>query len=205
MVDPEIIKVFAKIMLLLVNANELDYEYDGVRRINGFEPQEKLASFVKTLVQSEVLHRDDFPRFDYLADPPMQTILAKDVHGETWKFRHIYRGTLWRHLLMTGWSTFVNHKKLVAGDSIVFLKVENEDLYVRIRQVKRGIGGGPEMVSGWNLASEYYAVPYRGFPNTPTPMGWPRATPSSSLGWLPGHPKVGLGVARGWQPPLHFF
>ena len=26
-----------------------------------------------------------FPQLDYSTDPPMQTILAKDVHGVTWK------------------------------------------------------------------------------------------------------------------------
>ncbi|RVW80197.1 Auxin response factor 18 [Vitis vinifera] len=104
-----------------------------------------------------------FPRLDYTADPPVQNILAKDVHGETWKFRHIYRGTPRRHLLTTGWSTFVNHKKLIAGDSIVFLRAENGDLCVGIRRAKRGIGCGPESSSGWNPAGCNYVMPYGGF------------------------------------------
>ncbi|CAI9784064.1 unnamed protein product [Fraxinus pennsylvanica] len=88
----------------------------------------------------------------------MQTIVggsqsqeAKDVHGKTWKFRHIYRGTLRRHLLTTGWSIFVNQKKLVAEDSIVFLRAENGDLCIRIRRAKRSVGfGGHKTQSGWN-------------------------------------------------------
>ncbi|CAK7351027.1 unnamed protein product [Dovyalis caffra] len=101
-----------------------------------------------------------FPRLDYAADPSVQTRLAKDVHGETWKFRHIYGGTPRRHLLTTGWSTFVNHKKLVAGDSIVFLRAENGDLCVGVGRAKRGIGGGPESL--WNPAGGNSALPYEG-------------------------------------------
>lgn len=174
MADPETDEVFAKIRLVPLNGNEPDYEDDGVGGMDGSEPQEKPASFAKTLTQSDANNGGGFsvprycaetifPRLDYSADPPVQTILAKDVHGETWKFRHIYRGTPRRHLLTTGWSTFVNHKKLVAGDSIVFLRAENGDLCVGIRRAKRGIGGGPEMASGWNPAGGNCAVPYGGF------------------------------------------
>jgi hypothetical protein len=89
------------------------------------------------------------------------------VHGEVWKFRHIYRGTPRRHLLTTGWSTFVNQKKLVAGDSIVFLRAENGDLRVGIRRSKRGIGIGsrPEssLTTGWNSNNATCAIPYDGF------------------------------------------
>ncbi|RYQ99943.1 hypothetical protein Ahy_B07g087962 [Arachis hypogaea] len=89
--------------------------------------------FAKTLTQSDANNGGGFsvprycavtifPRLNYSVEPPVQTIIAKDVHGQCWKFRHIYRGTPRRHLLTTGWSNFVNHKKLVAGDSIVFLR-----------------------------------------------------------------------------------
>ncbi|XP_021289733.1 auxin response factor 18-like [Herrania umbratica] len=122
MADPETDEVFAKIRLIPVGTNEPDFEDDGIGSIHGNETQEKPASFAKTLTQSDANNGGGFsvprycaetifPRLDYSADPPVQTILAKDVHGETWKFRHIYRGTPRRHLLTTGWSTFVNHKK----------------------------------------------------------------------------------------------
>lgn len=174
MADPETDEVFAKLRLVPLGSNELGYEEDGIGGLNGSETQEKPASFAKTLTQSDANNGGGFsvprycaetifPRLDYSADPPVQTILAKDVHGETWKFRHIYRGTPRRHLLTTGWSTFVNHKKLVAGDSIVFLRAENGDLCVGIRRAKRGIGGGPESSSGWNPAGGNCAVPYGGF------------------------------------------
>ncbi|QHO44235.1 hypothetical protein HN51_009704 [Arachis hypogaea] len=121
--------------------------------------QEKPASFAKTLTQSDANNGGGFsvprycaetifPRLDYSADPPVQNIVAKDVHGNCWKFRHIYRGTPRRHLLTTGWSNFVSQKKLVAGDSIVFLRAKDGDLCVGIRRAKKvAVGGGEVSVS----------------------------------------------------------
>nr|GLL41057.1 auxin response factor 18-like [Ipomoea trifida] len=175
MADPETDEVFSKIRLVPISRNEVEFEDDGGVGVNGGDNSpDKPTSFAKTLTQSDANNGGGFsvprycaetifPRLDYSADPPVQTILAKDVHGETWKFRHIYRGTPRRHLLTTGWSTFVNHKKLVAGDSIVFLRAENGDLCVGIRRAKRGIGGGPETSSGWNPVGGNCMVPYGGF------------------------------------------
>ncbi|CAH9102676.1 unnamed protein product [Cuscuta epithymum] len=178
MADPDTDEVFAKIRLLPVSGNDSDFDGDGEENdVAAADNSEKPASFAKTLTQSDANNGGGFsvprycaetifPRLDYSADPPVQTILVKDVHGETWKFRHIYRGTPRRHLLTTGWSTFVNHKKLVAGDSIVFLRAENGDLCVGIRRAKRGIGGGAgvEASSGWNPVSGGSCVvpPYGG-------------------------------------------
>lgn len=159
--DPETDEVFAKILLV----PEAEFGGEDHNDI-GLELQEKPASFAKTLTQSDANNGGGFsvprycaetifPKLDYTADPPVQTVLAKDVHGEVWKFRHIYRGTPRRHLLTTGWSTFVNQKKLVAGDSIVFLRAANGDLCVGIRRAKRGVGCGPEQPSGWNPPPTY--------------------------------------------------
>ncbi|KAF9594812.1 hypothetical protein IFM89_034795 [Coptis chinensis] len=172
--DPETDEVYAKMRLLPVNNNEPDCDQDVGLGNTGLEVADKPASFAKTLTQSDANNGGGFsvprycaetifPRLDYSADPPVQTVLAKDVHGEIWKFRHIYRGTPRRHLLTTGWSTFVNNKKLVAGDSIVFLRTENGDLCVGIRRAKRGIGGGPESPSGWNPAAGNCVSPYGGY------------------------------------------
>ncbi|KAG4968479.1 hypothetical protein JHK87_034130 [Glycine soja] len=156
--DPETDEVFARLRMVPLRNSELDYEdSDG----NGAEGSEKPASFAKTLTQSDANNGGGFsvprycaetifPRLDYSAEPPVQTVIAKDVHGEVWKFRHIYRGTPRRHLLTTGWSSFVNQKKLVAGDSIVFLRAENGDLCVGIRRAKRGGVGGAEGPCGWS-------------------------------------------------------
>ncbi|KAI3823957.1 hypothetical protein L1987_05403 [Smallanthus sonchifolius] len=65
---------------------------------------------------------DCFPSLDYKEQRPSQELVAKDLHGTEWKFRHIYRGQPRRHLLTTGWSAFVNKKKLVCGDAVLFLR-----------------------------------------------------------------------------------
>ncbi|RDX66920.1 Auxin response factor 18, partial [Mucuna pruriens] len=161
MADPDTDEVFAKLSLVPVGNSELGRDTDGGDDVT--EPSEKPASFAKTLTQSDANNGGGFsvprycaetifPRLDYSAEPPVQTVAAKDVHGEVWKFRHIYRGTPRRHLLTTGWSSFVNQKKLVAGDAVVFLRAENGDLCVGIRRAKKGIGGC-EASSVWNSAS----------------------------------------------------
>jgi len=62
-----------------------------------------------------------FPPLDFNQQPPTQELIAKDLHGNEWKFRHIFRGQPKRHLLTTGWSVFVSAKRLVAGDSVLFI------------------------------------------------------------------------------------
>ncbi|CAJ2629613.1 unnamed protein product [Trifolium pratense] len=173
MADPETDEVYVKMRLTPLRENELDLEEDCFFGNNGLEGQEKPTSFAKTLTQSDANNGGGFsvprycaetifPRLDYSAEPPVQTIIAKDMHGQCWKFRHIYRGTPRRHLLTTGWSNFVNHKKLVAGDSIVFLRAENGDLCVGIRRAKKGgIGGGitdqfSNSSSNWNRVSPLF-------------------------------------------------
>ncbi|MED6189359.1 hypothetical protein PIB30_095288 [Stylosanthes scabra] len=175
MAEPETDEVYVKITLTpLTQHHHLasDLERDDHSSNNPFLDSnvEKPASFAKTLTQSDANNGGGFsvprycaetifPRLDYSAEPPVQTIIAKDVHGQCWKFRHIYRGTPRRHLLTTGWSNFVNQKKLVAGDSIVFLRAENGDLCVGIRRAKKGgIGGGNGTVTAataefWNNSS----------------------------------------------------
>ncbi|KAM1707738.1 hypothetical protein ACFX13_000888 [Malus domestica] len=79
----------------------------------GSENQEKPTSFAKTLTQYDANNGGEFsvprycaetifPKLDYSADPPVQTVIVKDVHDEVWKFRHIYRGRPRRHLLTAG-------------------------------------------------------------------------------------------------------
>ncbi|KAI5014137.1 hypothetical protein ZWY2020_055527 [Hordeum vulgare] len=82
------------------------------------------------------------------SEPPVQSIVVRDVHGDEFKFRHIYRGTPRRHLLTTGWSNFVNQKKLLAGDSIVFLRSDGGEVHVGVRRAKRVFCD--EGHSGWD-------------------------------------------------------
>lgn len=52
-------------------------------------------------------------------------------------FFFLVKGQPRRHLLTTGWSTFVSSKRLVAGDAFVFLRGENGDLRVGVRRLAR--------------------------------------------------------------------
>ncbi|KAA8538570.1 hypothetical protein F0562_028236 [Nyssa sinensis] len=111
--------------------------------------EEKVVSFAKILTPSDANNGGGFsvprfcadsifPQLNFSAEPPVQTISIRDVHGKLWEFRHIYRGTPRRHLLTTGWSKFVNHKKLIAGDSVVFMRNRRSvELFVGIRRAVR--------------------------------------------------------------------
>ncbi|KAG6774461.1 hypothetical protein POTOM_021814 [Populus tomentosa] len=74
---------------------------------------------------------------DYSQTPPAQELIARDLHDNEWKFRHIFRGQPKRHLLTTGWSVFVSAKRLVAGDSVLFIWNEKNQLLLGIRRANR--------------------------------------------------------------------
>lgn len=126
--SPETDEVFAKIQLVPV-LSQLDRPVAGRKD----DEEKEIVSFAKVLTPSDANNGGGFsvprycadlifPPLDFGADPPVQTLTVKDVHGVVFEFRHIYRGTPRRHLLTTGWNKFVNYKKLVAGDSVVFMR-----------------------------------------------------------------------------------
>uniref|UniRef100_A0A2P2MGM1 Auxin response factor n=3 Tax=Rhizophora mucronata TaxID=61149 RepID=A0A2P2MGM1_RHIMU len=78
-----------------------------------------------------------FPPLDFSQQPPAQELVARDLHDNEWKFRHIFRGQPKRHLLTTGWSVFVSAKRLVAGDSVLFIWNEKNQLLLGIRRANR--------------------------------------------------------------------
>ncbi|CAI9772645.1 unnamed protein product [Fraxinus pennsylvanica] len=107
-------------------------------------PRPTVHSFCKVLTASDTSTHGGFsvlrkhaneclPPLDMTLQTPSQELVAKDLHGIEWHFKHIYRGKPSRHLLTTGWSTFVTFKRLVAGDSFVFLRGANGELYVGVR------------------------------------------------------------------------
>jgi hypothetical protein len=59
----------------------------------------------------------------------VQFVSARDVHDVKWTFRHIYQGTQRQHQLTTGWSNFVNNKKLLPG--------EDGKVHIGLRHAKR--------------------------------------------------------------------
>uniref|UniRef100_A0A1J3IZW1 Auxin response factor n=1 Tax=Noccaea caerulescens TaxID=107243 RepID=A0A1J3IZW1_NOCCA len=105
-------------------------------------------SFVKILTASDTSTHGGFsvlrkhateclPSLDMTQTTPTQELVARDLHGFEWRFKHIFRGQPRRHLLTTGWSTFVSSKRLVAGDAFVFLRGESGDLRVGVRRLAR--------------------------------------------------------------------
>ncbi|XP_024964051.1 auxin response factor 19-like isoform X2 [Cynara cardunculus var. scolymus] len=77
-----------------------------------------------------------FPPLDFSMQPPAQELVARDLHDNVWTFRHIYRQPK-RHLLTTGWSLFVSGKRLFAGDSVLFIRDEKQQLLLGIRRANR--------------------------------------------------------------------
>jgi auxin response factor len=122
------------------------------------EPEKCTAhSFCKTLTASDtsthggfsVLRRhaeECLPQLDMSQNPPCQELVAKDLHGTEWHFRHIFRGQPKRHLLTTGWSVFVSSKRLVAGDAFIFMRGENGELRVGVRRLMRQVNSMPSSV-----------------------------------------------------------
>lgn len=117
----------------------------------------KVHLFCKTLTASDTSthggfsvlrrHADDcLPPLDMTQQPPWQELVATDMHGNEWHFRHIFRGQPRRHLLTTGWSVFVSSKKLVAGDAFIFLRGENGELRVGVRRLIRQQNNMPSSV-----------------------------------------------------------
>ncbi|XP_051218298.1 auxin response factor 10 [Lolium perenne] len=159
MADAHTDEVFAKIRLVPLRPGDAVVDVGPAAAHDDPRPS-KPASFAKTLTQSDANNGGGFsvPRFcaetifpalDYGDEPPVQNIFVRDVHGEEFKFRHIYRGTPRRHLLTTGWSNFVNQKKLLAGDSIVFLRSEAGEVHVGVRRAKR-VFCTDDAHSGWD-------------------------------------------------------
>lgn len=120
-------------------------------------PRTRVHTFCKVLTASDTSTHGGFsvlrkhateclPPLDMKQATPTQELVAKDLHGYEWKFKHIFRGQPRRHLLTTGWSTFVTSKRLVAGDSFVFLRGDNGELRVGVKRVARQQSSMPSSV-----------------------------------------------------------
>ncbi|PQM33295.1 auxin response factor 9 [Prunus yedoensis var. nudiflora] len=122
------------------------------------EPQRcTVHSFCKILTASDTSTHGGFsvlrkhateclPPLDMTQATPTQELVARDLHGYEWRFKHIFRGQPRRHLLTTGWSTFVTSKRLSAGDSFVFLRGGNGELRVGVRRLARQQSSMPSSV-----------------------------------------------------------
>ncbi|XP_031260958.1 auxin response factor 2A-like isoform X2 [Pistacia vera] len=149
--EPDTDEVFAQITLhpLYKKCVAWQHEEDTVEKeVGPPPPRPRVYSFCKTLTASDtsthggfsVLRRhaeECLPSLDMSKQPPTQELVTKDLHGNEWRFRHIFRGQPRRHLLQSGWSLFVSSKKLVAGDAFIFLRGETGDLRVGVRRAMR--------------------------------------------------------------------
>ncbi|KAK8583775.1 hypothetical protein V6N12_068034 [Hibiscus sabdariffa] len=153
--EPDTDEVFAQVTLLpepIQDESTVEKDSPGPQ-----PPRFHVHSFCKTLTASDTSthggfsvlrrHADDcLPPLDMSRQPPTQELVAKDLHGNEWRFRHIFRGQPRRHLLQSGWSVFVSSKRLVAGDAFIFLRGENGELRVGVRRAMRQQANVPSSV-----------------------------------------------------------
>ncbi|KAK4564694.1 hypothetical protein RGQ29_006672 [Quercus rubra] len=144
--DPETDEVYAQMTLLPVPSFDKDSLLRSDLALKTNKPQPDF--FCKTLTASDTSTHGGFsvprraaekifPPLDFSMQPPAQELIARDLHDNVWTFRHIYRGQPKRHLLTTGWSLFVSGKRLFAGDSVLFIRDEKQQLLLGIRRANR--------------------------------------------------------------------
>ncbi|CAG7869865.1 unnamed protein product [Brassica rapa] len=106
---------------------------------------QNIKCFTKVLSASDTSKKGGFvlnkrhaieclPPLDMSHLTPSQEINATDIHGHEWKFKHALKGTPKRHLFTSGWNEFAKAKKLVVGDSFIFLRGENGESRVGIKK-----------------------------------------------------------------------
>ncbi|XP_062184294.1 auxin response factor 12-like [Phragmites australis] len=144
--DVETDEVYAQMTLQPLNPQEQNDAYLPAEM--GIMSKQPANYFCKTLTASDTSTHGGFsvprraaervfPPLDFTQQPPAQELFARDIHDVEWKFRHIFRGQPKRHLLTTGWSVFVSAKRLVAGDSVLFIWNEKNQLLLGIRRASR--------------------------------------------------------------------
>ncbi|KAH6789220.1 Transcriptional factor B3 family protein / auxin-responsive factor AUX/IAA-like protein [Perilla frutescens var. frutescens] len=143
--DKETDEIYAQMSLQCVNSEKDVFPIPDF----GLKPSKHPTEFFcKTLTASDTSTHGGFsvprraaeklfPQLDYSMQPPTQELVVRDLHDNTWTFRHIYRGQPKRHLLTTGWSMFVGAKRLRAGDAVLFIRDEKSQLMLGVRRANR--------------------------------------------------------------------
>ncbi|CAA2970149.1 auxin response factor 19-like [Olea europaea subsp. europaea] len=188
--DPETDEVYAQMTLQPVPSFDKDALLRSELSMKANKPQTEF--FCKTLTASDTSTHGGFsvprraaekifPLLDFTMQPPAQELVARDLHENLWTFRHIFRGQPKRHLLTTGWSLFVSGKRLFAGDSVLFIRDEKQQLLLGIRRANRQ----PTNLSSSVLSSDSMhigilaAAAHAVANNTPFTVFYnPRASPS---------------------------
>ncbi|CAL5190090.1 unnamed protein product [Lathyrus oleraceus] len=161
--DPETHQVFAKLLLTPV----IDRSVVPVGASNE-EDGDQIVSYAKTLTKSDVKSRGvlylpvacadsifpELPPLDSRNQSPSQDLFLTDVGGVVWKFRHVFRGSTFRHLFTTGWSGFVGEKKLVDGDNVVFVINSTGRISIGIRRKTKPASAAKMMEKEVNTAVE---------------------------------------------------
>ncbi|GJY12676.1 auxin response factor 19 [Tanacetum coccineum] len=117
--DAETDEVYAQMTLQSVN------KYDQTLVRKRYLYQTWVSSKTDNLLNSfaKLLPQVTPSPMDFSMQPPAQALVARDLHDQSWTFRHIYRGQPKRHLLTTRWSIFVSSKRLFAGDALLFVSI----------------------------------------------------------------------------------
>lgn len=143
--DKETDEIYAQMSLKPVNSEKDIFPVPDF----GLKPSKHPSEFFcKTLTASDTSTHGGFsvprraaeklfPPLDFTMQPPSQELVVRDLHDNSWTFRHIYRGQPKRHLLTTGWSLFVGAKRLRAGDSVLFIRDEKSQLMIGVRRANR--------------------------------------------------------------------
>ncbi|KAL1555806.1 ADP-ribosylation factor, Arf Arf6 [Salvia divinorum] len=189
--DMETDEVYAQMTLQPLNAQE-QKEISFHPADLGAASKQPTIYFCKTLTASDTSTHGGFsvprraaekvfPPLDFSQQPPAQELVARDLHNNEWKFRHIFRGQPKRHLLTTGWSVFVSAKRLVAGDSVLFIWNDKNQLLLGIRRANRpqtvmpsSVLSSDSMHHGLFAAAAHAAATYSRY----TIFYNPRASPS---------------------------
>ncbi|KAF7100988.1 hypothetical protein CFC21_102403 [Triticum aestivum] len=147
--DPDTDEVYARMTLQPVsNVTQCDKEILLASELALKQNKPQTEFFCKTLTASDTSTHGGFsvprraaerifPRLDFSLQPPAQELQARDLHDTIWTFRHIFRGQPKRHLLTTGWSLFISGKRLLAGDSVLFIRDAKQQLLLGIRRANR--------------------------------------------------------------------
>ncbi|XP_062191110.1 auxin response factor 21-like isoform X2 [Phragmites australis] len=144
--DPDTDEVYARMTLQPVSNCDKETLLASELALKQTRPQTEF--FCKTLTASDTSTHGGFsvprraaerifPHLDFSMQPPAQELQARDLHDAIWTFRHIYRGQPKRHLLTTGWSLFISGKRLLAGDSVLFIRNARQQLLLGIRRANR--------------------------------------------------------------------
>ncbi|KAM0834807.1 hypothetical protein ACQ4PT_063327 [Festuca glaucescens] len=147
--DPDTDEVYARMTLQPVsNVTQCDKEILLASELALKQNRPQTEFFCKTLTASDTSTHGGFsvprraaerifPHLDFSLQPPAQELQARDLHDTIWTFRHIFRGQPKRHLLTTGWSLFISGKRLLAGDSVLFIRDTKQQLLLGIRRANR--------------------------------------------------------------------